>query len=193
LKVFGLIHARFLATSRGGQLLLDKISDGVYGDCPRYLCNGAHLMPLGMTDSIDQKPLKLFCGRCQQLYNCNALVTHGNIRTLLEGAYFGSSAMPMVVLGSSKMLEELGASPSEPFRLQIYGFLIHPKAVSAHSEKNAPVAAASPVAVADGPAVPKSSDSDSDRGLAVAEAEVAARNQKKRDRDRGSQNKEVDL
>lgn len=154
------------------------------------MCNGAHLLPLGLSDLIaEQQPLKLFCVRCQQLYNCSTPYVFGSLRLSLDGSFFGSSASPMVVLGTPRLLEQLALGAPEPFRLRVYGFLIHPSAAAAALKPETVVAPLPAAAAAAGAG--KSSPDDSDHGAAgppPAQSQEA-RNQKKRER--GSLTKEV--
>jgi len=198
-RLFGLVHARFVATARGGQLLQEKIDRAVFGHCPRVLCDNARLLPVGLSDHLEKQLLKLFCLQCQQLYHCPVNIVYQGQYYGMDGAYFGSSASSMLVLGTPKYLESLLPPPVlQPFQLRIYGFLIHPKAGAAleaaqqeqqqhqQQQQQQQQQQLLSAAAADGQA--KSSLSDSDHGNDPV-MEDAARNQKKRER--GSVTKEA--
>jgi casein kinase II subunit beta len=190
-KVYGLVHARFVATARGAQLLLEKIEAGAYGECPRHLCAGARMLPLGLSDTLDHQPLKTFCPRCQELYNCSAQIVLAGQVFPLEGSFFGTSATPMLVLSNPHLLTRPPAD-EPPHRLRIYGFLISPLSNlalrgTAPSTTTAQVSSSASVAPAVAAPVPATGETGatyrSSGGSDVVEDEGdVARNQKKRDR-----------
>jgi casein kinase II subunit beta len=103
--LYGLIHARWIVTARGLgkmvsgshlflfffpadtlQLQLEKYKRADFGRCPRVLCQAQPLLPVGLTDAPYEKSVKLFCGRCEDIYSPKSS-RHGSI----DGAYFGTS------------------------------------------------------------------------------------------------------
>ncbi len=191
-KVYGLVHARFIATARGAQLLLEKAEAGAYGECPRHLCHGARMLPLGLSDTLDGQPLKMFCPRCQELYNCAAQIALGTQHFPLEGSFFGTSATPMLVLSNPQLLTRPPAD-EQPHRLRIYGFLISPlsnlalrgTAPPAPATIAAAAASAAPATTTPGAVTAETAgtfrSSGESGGVQEEEGDVA-RNQKKRDR-----------
>ena len=107
--LYGLIHARWIITARGltkmvfyihsslytkNKVLiltftvsqLDKFKRADFGRCPRVLCASQPLLPVGLTDIPYEKSVKLYCGRCEDLYSPKSS-RHGSI----DGAYFGTT------------------------------------------------------------------------------------------------------
>ncbi|EIM90735.1 uncharacterized protein STEHIDRAFT_90583 [Stereum hirsutum FP-91666 SS1] len=84
--LYGLIHARWILTARGLQKMLDKFKRADFGRCPRVLCHSQPLLPLGLTDTPYESSVKLYCGRCEDIYSPKSS-RHGSI----DGAYFGTS------------------------------------------------------------------------------------------------------
>jgi len=84
--LYGLIHARWIVTARGLSKMLDKYKKADFGRCPRVLCQSQPLLPVGLTDAPYEKSVKLFCGRCEDIYSPKSS-RHGSI----DGAYFGTS------------------------------------------------------------------------------------------------------
>ncbi|KAI0318594.1 casein kinase II, regulatory subunit [Amylostereum chailletii] len=84
--LYGLIHARWIVTARGLQKMLEKYKKADFGRCPRVLCQSQPLLPVGLTDVPYEKSVKLYCGRCEDIYSPKSS-RHGSI----DGAYFGSS------------------------------------------------------------------------------------------------------
>ncbi|KAI0750046.1 casein kinase II, regulatory subunit [Daedaleopsis nitida] len=84
--LYGLIHARWIVTARGLAKMLDKYKRADFGRCPRVLCQSQPLLPVGLTDVPYEKSVKLYCGRCEDIYSPKSS-RHGSI----DGAYFGTS------------------------------------------------------------------------------------------------------
>ncbi|KAJ2913061.1 hypothetical protein MD484_g7358, partial [Candolleomyces efflorescens] len=84
--LYGLIHARWIVTARGLQKMLEKYKRADFGRCPRVLCQQQPLLPVGLTDVPYEKSVKLYCGRCEDLYSPKSS-RHGSI----DGAYFGTT------------------------------------------------------------------------------------------------------
>ncbi|KAI0035514.1 casein kinase II, regulatory subunit, partial [Vararia minispora EC-137] len=84
--LYGLIHARWIVTARGLQKMLEKYKKADFGRCPRVLCQSQSLLPVGLTDVPYEKSVKLYCGRCEDIYSPKSS-RHGSI----DGAYFGTS------------------------------------------------------------------------------------------------------
>jgi len=104
--LYGLIHARWIVTARGLAKMvflvrsiykvssfhsvvftqLEKYKRVDFGRCPRVLCQSQPLLPVGLTDVAYEKSVKLYCGRCEDIYSPKSS-RHGSI----DGAYFGTS------------------------------------------------------------------------------------------------------
>lgn len=65
---------------------IDKYKRAEFGRCPRVLCQLQALLPVGLTDIPYEKSVKLYCGRCEDLYSPKSS-RHGSI----DGAYFGTT------------------------------------------------------------------------------------------------------
>ncbi|KAJ7199000.1 casein kinase II, regulatory subunit [Mycena pura] len=84
--LYGLIHARWIVTARGLAKMVEKYKRGDFGRCPRVLCQSQSLLPVGLVDIPYEKSVKLYCGRCEDLYSPKSS-RHGSI----DGAYFGTT------------------------------------------------------------------------------------------------------
>jgi len=91
--LYGLIHQRWIVTSRGLAKMLEKYKKADFGRCPRVLCHSQPLLPCGLTDCPYEKPVKLYCPRCEDLYSPKSS-RHGSI----DGAYFGSTFPHMFLM-----------------------------------------------------------------------------------------------
>jgi len=84
--LYGLIHARWIVTARGLAKMIEKYKRAEFGRCPRVMCLLQPLLPVGLTDIPYEKSVKLYCGRCEDLYSPKSS-RHGSI----DGAYFGTT------------------------------------------------------------------------------------------------------
>ncbi|KAL1408209.1 casein kinase 2 regulatory subunit [Vanrija albida] len=105
--LYGLIHARYIVTSRGLQKMLDKYRKADFGRCPRVYCSGQPLLPVGLTDIPYQKAVKLYCPRCEDIYSPKSN-RHGSI----DGAYFGSTFPHMLFMAYPQMIPSKGQPAS---------------------------------------------------------------------------------
>ncbi|KAH8983517.1 casein kinase II, regulatory subunit [Lactarius akahatsu] len=107
--LYGLIHARWIVTCAWtGQD--DKYKKADFGRCPRVLCQGQPLLPIGLTDVPYEKSVKLYCGRCEDIYSPKSS-RHGSI----DGAYFGTSFPHLLYLVYPSLLP-LKSGPTDPTR-----------------------------------------------------------------------------
>lgn len=91
--LYGLIHARFVVTTRGLAKMAEKYKRGDFGRCPRVLCYQQPLLPIGLSDIPFQSPVRLFCPRCEDLYRPKSS-RHGAV----DGAFFGSTFPHMLLM-----------------------------------------------------------------------------------------------
>lgn len=90
--LYGLVHARYIVTTRGLAKMLEKYKRAEFGRCPRVLCYSQTLLPVGLSDLPFQKAVKLFCPRCEDIYSPKSS-RHGTI----DGAFFGTTFPHMLV------------------------------------------------------------------------------------------------
>jgi casein kinase II subunit beta len=89
--LYGLVHARWICTGAGLAAMQRKIfRRRRYGVCPRFHCKGMPLMPVGLSPLPNRHSVKLFCGRCVDVYTAPP-------EQKIDGAYFGP-AFPSVFL-----------------------------------------------------------------------------------------------
>ena len=84
-KIFCLIHARYIFTTDGLNEMRRKYQDGVFGSCPRYSCNGQNLLPVGMSDKPGVDFVKVYCPCCKQIYEAD------DVHSCIDGAFFSKS------------------------------------------------------------------------------------------------------
>ncbi|KAJ7937799.1 casein kinase II, regulatory subunit [Mycena leptocephala] len=102
--LYGLIHARWIVTA-----VVEKYKRGDFGRCPRVLCHSHSLLPVGLTDTPFEKTVKVYCGRCEDLYSPKSS-RHGS----LDGAYFGTTFPHLLYLVYPTLLPPKVARPIGP-------------------------------------------------------------------------------
>ena len=118
--LYGLIHARFILTTRGLATMAEKFRPCDFGRCPRVLCNGQPCLPVGLSDQPRQSTVKLFCPRCEEAYYPRSKY-HGNI----DGAYFGTTFPHLFFLTYPQLKPQ---KPLEHYIPRVFGFKISPLA-----------------------------------------------------------------
>nr|CAA52330.1 casein kinase II beta subunit [Schizosaccharomyces pombe] len=115
--LYGLIHARYILTAQGLYKMLEKYKKCDFGHCPRVLCNGQPMLPVGLSDIAHAKSVKLYCPRCEDVYTPKSQ-RHASI----DGAYFGTSFPHMLF----QVYPELAVPKSqERYIPRIFGFKVH--------------------------------------------------------------------
>lgn len=120
--LYGLIHARFITTPHGQQLMLEKFRNGEFGRCPRVHCNGQAVLPVGLTDVPQQNTVKLFCPKCQDIY-----FPKNTRHATVDGAYFGTTFPHLLLLQYPDAVPQRAKTNYVP---KIFGFKLHPSAIS---------------------------------------------------------------
>lgn len=121
--LYGLIHARYIISKQGLTAMATKFERNEFGSCPRYYCDGMHLIPVGSTDIPGQETVRLYCPCCNDIY------LPLNSRYLnIDGAFFGTTFPGLLV----KMFPEIEnqcririqKAKKEDFGIRLFGFKI---------------------------------------------------------------------
>ncbi|PQE11210.1 casein kinase II subunit beta-2 protein [Rutstroemia sp. NJR-2017a BVV2] len=115
--LYGLVHARYIVTTRGLAKMLDKYKKGDFGKCPRVMCKSHPLLPMGQADNPNLKAVKLYCARCEDIYNPKS-----SRHSAIDGAYFGTSFHNILFQVYPAMIP---AKSYERYVPRIYGFKVH--------------------------------------------------------------------
>mmetsp|Transcript_38357 Transcript_38357/g.90154 ORF Transcript_38357/g.90154 Transcript_38357/m.90154 type:complete len:221 (-) Transcript_38357:189-851(-) len=114
--LYGLVHARYIVSPRGLQVMREKYLNGIFGCCPRVLCERQPVLPTGTSEALRMGFAKVFCPKCEQIYAPKSRSRE------LDGAYFGTS-FPMVFSQSFPSLVPLDVP--KPFVPRVFGFKLH--------------------------------------------------------------------
>ena len=115
--LYGLIHVRFILTTRGMSKMLEKFKNVDFGRCPRVFCSGQPCLPVGQSDVPRTSTVKIFCPKCEDIYYPRSKY-QGNI----DGAYFGTT-FPHLFLMTYQYLKP--QKPAQRYVPRIFGFKLH--------------------------------------------------------------------
>eukprot|EP01028_Stygiella_incarcerata_P004789 TRINITY_DN2079_c0_g1_i2.p1 TRINITY_DN2079_c0_g1~~TRINITY_DN2079_c0_g1_i2.p1 ORF type:complete len:263 (-),score=59.99 TRINITY_DN2079_c0_g1_i2:282-1070(-) len=119
--LFGLIHSRYILTTRGLHAMKEKYKAGDFGRCPRVYCQGQHVLPIGLSDIPGQSTIKLFCPRCEDVYYPRSSRHNG-----LDGAFFGRTCAHLFF---QQFPELIPPKPADHYVPRIFGFRLHRSAM----------------------------------------------------------------
>ena len=102
------------------QLQMEKYKQGTFGKCPRVICDSQPLLPTGQHDIPGQSCVKLYCAKCEDIYNPKSS-RHNSI----DGAYFGTSFSQILLQVYPALVPAKTQRRYEP---RIYGFRVHASA-----------------------------------------------------------------
>jgi len=114
--LYGLIHARYIMTTRGQQALLEKFKVGMYGTCPNSVCDlvKQKLLPIG-SDILKQSSTRVFCPCCNEIY-----FPKNPKLEIIDGAHFGSSASLVLFMTNPQLVNKY--EPSAAYSPKLFGF-----------------------------------------------------------------------
>ncbi|XP_057532330.1 putative casein kinase II subunit beta-4 isoform X1 [Amaranthus tricolor] len=115
--LYGLIHVRYILTSKGMTAMLEKYKRYEFGRCPRIYCSGQACLPVGQSDIPRSGTVKMYCPKCEDIYYPRSKYT-GNI----DGAYFGTT-FPHLFLMTYANAKPTQATKS--YVPRVFGFKVH--------------------------------------------------------------------
>ncbi|MBA0554323.1 hypothetical protein Golob_013435, partial [Gossypium lobatum] len=65
--LYGLIHVRYILTSKGMSAMLEKYKSYDFGRCPRVYCCGQSCLPVGQSDIPRASTVKIYCPKCEDV------------------------------------------------------------------------------------------------------------------------------
>ncbi|CAM9666540.1 unnamed protein product [Scytosiphon promiscuus] len=127
--LYGMVHARYILTSRGMQGMFDKFQVGAFGRCPRVYCQGQNTLPAGLSDIPRNCTVAVYCPKCQDIFHPKS-TRQANI----DGAYFGTTFSHLFLLAHPELIPP---RPSQGYVSRIYGFKIHQTSAYHRNNKEA--------------------------------------------------------
>ncbi|KAI5602125.1 hypothetical protein POPTR_001G149600v4 [Populus trichocarpa] len=115
--LYGLIHARYILTSKGMTAMLEKYKNYDFGRCPRVCCCGQPCLPVGQSDIPRSSTVKICCPRCDDIYYPRSKY-QGNI----DGAYFGTTFPHLFLMTHGHLKPQKVVQTYVP---RVFGFKLH--------------------------------------------------------------------
>ncbi|KAF8113861.1 hypothetical protein N665_0045s0100 [Sinapis alba] len=117
--LYGLIHVRYILTTKGMAAMLEKYKNYDFGRCPRVFCCGQSCLPVGQSDIPRSSTVKIYCPKCEDVYYPRSKY-QGNI----DGAYFGTTFPHLFLMAYGNMKPQ---KPTQSYVPKIFGFKVHNK------------------------------------------------------------------
>lgn len=118
-ETYGLIHKRFITTPKGLALMREKYLNGIYGHCPRIMCEKQILLPCAISEDMKYSRVKVFCPLCEEVYKPRVKCDD------MDGAYFGTSFPQMFLMSYPDLNPKLQVY--KKYVPKLYGFKIFGK------------------------------------------------------------------
>eukprot|EP01053_Blabericola_migrator_P008252 Blabericola_migrator_1__8251@NODE_427_length_8589_cov_62_998123_g337_i0_p5_GENE_NODE_427_length_8589_cov_62_998123_g337_i0NODE_427_length_8589_cov_62_998123_g337_i0_p5_ORF_typecomplete_len236_score25_98CK_II_beta/PF01214_18/8_7e66Cys_rich_KTR/PF14205_6/1_2Cys_rich_KTR/PF14205_6/3_2e03Cys_rich_KTR/PF14205_6/8_2e02_NODE_427_length_8589_cov_62_998123_g337_i033634070 len=116
--LYGLVHARFILTTQGIQLMSEKYEQKIYGTCPNTLCHGEAVLPIGLYDQPRMQKTMVYCPKCREMYRPS------NSRLAsIDGAYFGTTFAPLFFMRNQNNVDEFPVY----YIPRVFGFKVSPE------------------------------------------------------------------
>lgn len=107
-------------------MMREKFVASHFGTCPRVLCNGQAVLPIGMSEHLKHSRVKVYCPLCEDVYVPKKRCSD------VDGAYFGCS-FPHIFLQTYPDL--MPSQPPNVYVPRIFGFKIFKKKGSKYHEQ----------------------------------------------------------
>ncbi|KAI5564178.1 hypothetical protein BDE02_14G042000 [Populus trichocarpa] len=115
--LYGLIHVRYILTSKGMSAMLEKYKNYDFGRCPRVYCCGQPCLPVGQSDIPRSSTVKIYCPKCEDIYYPRSKY-QGNI----DGAYFGTTFPHLFLMTYGHLKPQKAIQSYVP---RVFGFKLH--------------------------------------------------------------------
>ncbi|XP_031097849.1 casein kinase II subunit beta-3-like isoform X2 [Ipomoea triloba] len=115
--LYGLIHVRYILTTKGLAAMLEKYKNAEFGRCPRVYCCGQPCLPVGQSDIPRQSTVKIYCPRCEELYT-----PRSRYQDSIDGAYFGTTFPHLFLLTYGHLKPQKSSQSYVP---RVFGFKVH--------------------------------------------------------------------
>lgn len=127
--LYGLIHARYIVTTRGLSAMLEKCKTFDFGRCSRASCQGQAVLPAGLSDLPQKETVKVFCPRCKDIF-----LPKSRRRGVIDGAYWGTTFPHLMVMTHPTIVDPKQPKP-EAYVPRIFGFKVRKSQREAKSKE----------------------------------------------------------
>ncbi|XP_078439993.1 putative casein kinase II subunit beta-4 isoform X2 [Wolffia australiana] len=115
--LYGMIHVRYILTSKGMTAMLEKYKCYDFGRCPRIYCCGQPCLPVGQSDIPRSSTVKIYCPKCEDIYYPRSKY-QGNV----DGAYFGTTFPHLFLMTNGHLKPQ---KPVQSYVPRVFGFKLH--------------------------------------------------------------------
>ncbi|KAI7980337.1 Casein kinase II subunit beta-2 [Camellia lanceoleosa] len=115
--LYGLIHVRYVLTSKEMAAMLEKYTNAEFGRCPRVYCCGQPCLPVGQSDIARQSTVKIYCPKCEDIYSLRS-----RFQNNIDGAYFGTTFSHLFLMTCGHLKPQ---KVSQSYVPRVFGFKIH--------------------------------------------------------------------
>ncbi|AEC10455.1 Casein kinase II regulatory subunit [Arabidopsis suecica] len=116
--LYGLIHVRYILTTKGMAAMMEKYKNYDFGRCPRVFCCGQSCLPVGQSDIPRSSTVKIYCPKCEDIYYPRSKYQD------IDGAYFGTTFPHLFLMAYGNMKPQ---KPAQNYVPKIFGFKVHNK------------------------------------------------------------------
>ncbi|XP_058102636.1 putative casein kinase II subunit beta-4 isoform X2 [Magnolia sinica] len=115
--LYGLIHARYIITSKGLNAMHEKYKRVDFGRCPRVFCGGQPCLPVGSSDIPHNGSVEIYCPKCKDLY-----LPRCKYQSNMDGAYIGTTFphLYLMTYPSAKPVK-----PVQNYVPRVFGFKLY--------------------------------------------------------------------
>merc|ERR1719203_833674 len=117
--LYGLLHQRYILTTKGLTKMMEKYNKKEFGGCPRHCCESNNVLPVGLHDEKSIDSVKVYCSKCNDIY-----VPKDSKIQKLDGAYFGTTFPHLFFM----VFPELNFGKNEQYKTyipKVFGFKLH--------------------------------------------------------------------
>ncbi|XP_063943214.1 casein kinase II subunit beta-2 isoform X2 [Daucus carota subsp. sativus] len=115
--LYGLIHVRYILTTKGQAAMLEKYKNAEFGRCPRVYCCGQPCLPVGQSDIPRHCTVKIYCPKCEDIYT-----PRSRFQDNLDGAYFGTTFPHLFLMTYGHLKPQKTLQTYVP---KVFGFKVH--------------------------------------------------------------------
>ncbi|XP_013588532.1 PREDICTED: casein kinase II subunit beta-3 isoform X2 [Brassica oleracea var. oleracea] len=114
--LYGLIHVRYILTTKGMAAMTEKYKNCDFGRCPRVFCCGQSCLPVGQSDIPRSSTVKIYCPKCEDISYPRSKFQD------IDGAYFGTTFPHLFLMTYGNLKPQ---KPTQKYVPRIFGFKVH--------------------------------------------------------------------
>ncbi|UIZ22083.1 hypothetical protein KXD40_005065 [Peronospora effusa] len=115
--LYGLIHARYILTTKGMAAMLEKYQNVDFGRCHRVYCQGQPVLPVGQSDVPRHTTVNVFCPKCRDIF-----FPKSQRAGQIDGAYFGATFPHVFLMTHSHLVV---SPPMQTYVPRVFGYKVH--------------------------------------------------------------------